>query len=140
MMDDNRMAVVGDALSEMFGPPIDVYTRSEAIEDGVLVDVSETAKEAGIEYPVALTRCVWDQYVTPDERSRPLGQSESGRLWDVLQLYRFAARRSSGGSKMSFGLYFIMKRNQKRFIVLKATVGPGDNAEPVITIMLPEED
>ena len=29
------------------------YTRAQAIEDGVLADVSEVAKEAGFRYPVA---------------------------------------------------------------------------------------
>ena len=34
---------------------ISSYTRAEAIEDGVLVDVSKVAREAGIKYPVAVT-------------------------------------------------------------------------------------
>ncbi|MCE9563538.1 MAG: hypothetical protein K8U57_15970 [Planctomycetes bacterium] len=32
------------------------YTRANALADGVLVDVSETAREAGIRFPVALTQ------------------------------------------------------------------------------------
>jgi|GEM_PF-3971997 len=35
-----------DTLAEVFGQSIYIYTRAQAIEDGVLVDVSETAKEA----------------------------------------------------------------------------------------------
>ena len=35
------------------------YTRAQALEDGVLVDVSEIAKEAGIKFPVALTAAVY---------------------------------------------------------------------------------
>ena len=31
------------------------YTRAQAIEDGVLVDVSELAREAGFRFPVAMT-------------------------------------------------------------------------------------
>jgi hypothetical protein len=34
---------------------IHCYTRADAIRDGVLNDVSETAREAGIRWPVALT-------------------------------------------------------------------------------------
>ena len=30
------------------------YTRKQAIEDGVLIDVSEMAMEAGFRYPVAV--------------------------------------------------------------------------------------
>jgi hypothetical protein len=33
---------------------IHAYTRAEAIADGVLVDVSAVAREAGIRWPVAL--------------------------------------------------------------------------------------
>src|SRR4051812_27741843 len=42
--------------SAVFGEVIFAYTRKQAIEDGVLVDVTETAKEAGFKIPVALTR------------------------------------------------------------------------------------
>ena len=31
------------------------YSRADALRDGVLVDVSATAREAGIRFPVALT-------------------------------------------------------------------------------------
>jgi len=31
------------------------YTRADALRDGVLIDVTATAKEAGFKYPVALT-------------------------------------------------------------------------------------
>jgi hypothetical protein len=58
------------------------YSRAEAIADGVLVDVSEVANEAGLRFPVALTRAVWERCVAV-----PPGvacQDEAGRLWDVL--------------------------------------------------------
>ena len=37
---------------------ISSYSRAQAIEDGVLVDVSTVAKEAGIKFPVAMTAAV----------------------------------------------------------------------------------
>ena len=46
------------------------YSRRQALEDGVLVDVSEMAREAGFRYPVAITRAVWDGVVTPDHEDR----------------------------------------------------------------------
>ena len=48
-------------MTNLFSPDdlIHSYTRQQAIEDGVLMDVSETAKEAGVRFPVALTRAVW---------------------------------------------------------------------------------
>lgn len=114
------------------------YTRKQALEDGVLIDVSETAREAGIIYPVAITGTAWWSYVVPCERDRELGQSEKGRLWDVLWMFRNAAIQNAG-DMMLFKVYFMLFCNQE-LVTLKAVCGPGDEAEPVITIMLPEED
>src|SRR5215510_5293364 len=71
------------------------YTRADALRDGVLIDVSPTAREAGIRYPVALTRAVWERCVVV-----PPGvicQDEAGRLWDVVYLFAWAIRRCDGG-------------------------------------------
>jgi hypothetical protein len=43
------------------------YSRPQAIQDGVLVDVSDTAREAGVYLPTALTRAVWERYVREPE-------------------------------------------------------------------------
>jgi hypothetical protein len=117
---------------------LSVYTRAQALEDGVLVDVSEVAREAGVRFPTAVTRRVWDEIITPDPRARQWGQDEQGRLWDMLWMFRLAARR--GGQVIHFRMSVIMKERQRRTITLKAQCGPGDDGEPVITIMLPEED
>jgi hypothetical protein len=65
---------------------IHIYTRAQAIEDGVLVDVSESSefKELRFRYPVALTRAVWERYVQV-----PQGvalQDWHGRLWDLFNV------------------------------------------------------
>ena len=65
-------------------------SRADAILDGVLIDVSTVASEAGIRYPVALTRAVWERCV-----SVPPGvicQDEPGRLWDVIWMLRCSIR------------------------------------------------
>ncbi|HWN97494.1 MAG TPA: hypothetical protein VNT99_20865 [Methylomirabilota bacterium] len=40
--------------AEPFGPVIYSYTRSQAVADGLQVEVSKTAREAGISFPVFL--------------------------------------------------------------------------------------
>ena len=120
---------------------ISSYTRAQALEDGVLVDVSETAKEAGIKFPVALTRAVWANYVEVPEGV--LAQDESGRLWDILFLLRCQIPRSQGDT-LHFQLY-VRNHNRERLtrqdlVTLKAVCGPGDDGEPVVTVMLPDED
>src|SRR5262249_40620714 len=54
------------------------YTRAQAIADGALIDVSSTAREAGIHYPVALTAAVWQKCVAVPPGV--LCQDEAGRL------------------------------------------------------------
>jgi len=68
--------------TEPFGPVIYAYTRSQAVADGVQVDATATAQEAGIKFPVFLTRAVFDQYVAVPEGVT--GQDEAGRLWDLI--------------------------------------------------------
>ena len=120
---------------------ISSYTQAQAIEDGVLVDVSETAREAGIKFPVALTRAIWVNYV--EVPKGVVGQDESGRLWDILWMLRCQIRRSQGDT-LRFQLY-VRNHNRERLtrrdlVTLKAFCGPGDDGEPVVTIMLPDED
>lgn len=117
------------------------YSRRQALEDGVLVDVSEMAREAAFRYPVAVTRAVWDGIVTPDHESRAMGQSEAGRLWDVLTLLRVAIRRSRGPVQiLEFQVLVADRDASLRTVTLKAVCGPDDDWSPCITVMLPQED
>jgi len=52
---------------------ISVYTRAEAIEDGVLKDVSELAREAGFKYPVAIELDLY-AHLDPMNGMLPLGR------------------------------------------------------------------
>ena len=74
-----------DTMKEIFGDVIYAYTRAQAIEDGVLIDVTAAAREAGIKHPTALTSAVWADYVAvPDEMKGH--QDEMGRLWHPLDV------------------------------------------------------
>lgn len=124
---------------EVFGKVIYAYSRSQAIDDGVLVDVTSTAQEAGIHFPVALTRTVWGKYVEVPEGIE--AQDESGRLWDILWMFRWQARKAEG-PVCRFQLHVRNKNGEGTppLVTLKAVCSPGDTPEPVITIMLPDED
>jgi len=115
------------------------YTRAQAIADGVLIDVTETAKEAGILFPVAVTAGLYHQYIVPDVASELHCQSTEGRLWDTLWLFRYAAAGFSG-DLLYYEVLYVMEGRKMNKVKLKALCGPADNGEPVITIMLPEED
>jgi hypothetical protein len=127
-------------IEEIFGEVVFSYSREQAIADGVLVDVSQYAKEFGYRYPVAVTRAVWQDCIDWDNINEQAYQDESGRLYDILWMAALAAKRTKGSYSL-FDIERIAKDQiEPSTVVLKSIIGPGDTAEPVITIMQPEED
>ena len=122
------------------------YTRKDAIVDGVLIDVTETASETGIILPTALTDTVWENCVEWDKADadrKQIHQDMDGRLWDVLYMAYHAIRNNPTQSVLRYELYRVPRcgtGRKAREIVLKIMCGPGDQGEPVLTIMMPEED
>lgn len=128
-------------MSDLFGEVIYSYSRAQAIEDGELIDLTEWARETGFKFPVAITRAAFDEFIAWPEGLRPdLGQSERGRGHDVLWMLSCAIRASQGGSRVDFKLSRVGADGRSRVGALYSLCGPGDTPEPVITIMLPEED
>jgi hypothetical protein len=146
----------GEAASEadLFGEPIAVYTRQEAIEDGVLVDVTAWASTgpdgmlAGFTAPVAITRALWavidvDAQGASDEvrwrvRVRQRGESTRGRAHDVLWLARVSAGRHPDADRVRFPVLMTVEGHagravRKRLIVEARIDGDG------VTIGLPED-
>jgi hypothetical protein len=71
-----------------------------------------------------------------------LCQDVAGRLWDVVYLLRCAIGRGDGGAEVRLGVH-VRNDNRERtppLVRLKAVCGPGDNGEPVLTVMMPGED
>ena len=124
-----------------FGEVIYSYTRAQAVADGVQVEVSKVAAEAGIKFPVFITRTVFDSFVAVPEGVS--GQDEAGRLWDIVWMLRFAIRKTQHGqSRLPFALYVRNDNHKPRLIKLIATCGALDidDEQPAITVMLPDED
>jgi hypothetical protein len=135
-----------NSMEDVLGPVISSYSRAQAIEDGVLIDVTSMAREAGFKWPAALTLAAWCDCVAWTERDSrcQVHQGESGRLWDVLFMAFYAIRTTTdAGDRRHFSLCRVPKNGhavEAEEVTLKLMVGPGDVGEPVITIMLPNED
>jgi hypothetical protein len=124
-----------------FGPVIYSYTRAQAVADGVQVEVTKTAQEAGIKFPMFLTRAVFDKYVAVPPGAT--GQDEAGRLWDVVWMARFAILRARPGvDRIPVALYVRNDNRAARLVKLIATCGALDidDPQPAITILMPDED
>ena len=133
-------------------PVIFSYTRAQAIEDGVLVDLTPWAKETGFRIPVACTSSVWHGHIVPPNGLEGFSQSERGRGHDLLWMLWLAIRRSAqkpakanddhstGADIILFDVIFLQAPNKPGTVKLNAVCGPGDRGEPVITVMLPGED
>jgi hypothetical protein len=149
-MENGHTNAATPADASPFGPIISSYTHADAIADGTLIDVTVTAREAGIRWPVALTAAAHARYVTvPDGVTC---QDEAGRLWDVVYMLAVAlraeARRGDGQRTASSSLTICLHvRNDNRegmppLVRLKAVVGPTgpEDGSPCLTVMLPDED
>lgn len=128
-------------------PIIDIVTRQDLIDDGELIVISEEiTKDAGIKYPTAVTTAVYALL-----EDAPRHEDFKGRAFDMVNMFRLAVKghitsriRSTGtGQEMLY--VFILNDSSwsggdAKEVAIKAVVGPGDNLEPVLTFMLPDED
>jgi hypothetical protein len=148
-----------DQSDNPWGEPISSYSRAQAIADGVLVDLSSATDEkgvplcaqAGVKVPVAITLAAWAQTIEAGGAWKPEGDGEvlelkggqtlAGRLRDVLWMLRTASQRAGGTDRVHFQVAVDVEGDGHRDVVkLWALCGPGDDARPVITVMLEGED
>jgi hypothetical protein len=128
-----------------FGAVVFTYSRADALEDGILVDVSEIAKEAGFLLPVAVTAALWGDINNIPEGS---GQDVNGRLWDVLTMASHAVHVAvaQGGGRTNTLRYQVIltlpggASEDESLYSIKSVIGPGDDGKPVFTLMQPHED
>ena len=128
----------------IFGPVIIAYSRTQAIADGILVDVTETGKEVGFKLPVTITEALHNR-LTPTKADVAIGQDYDGRLWDVLWLAAFTIKLADRGTDT---VAFTVTQQEVEpksgqphgvDIRLRAVCGPGDEGDLVITIGFPDD-
>jgi hypothetical protein len=109
------------------------YTRAQAIADGVLVDVTELATEAGFKWPTVVTAALWETVQNIPKACS--WEDPKGRLWDVLFMAAFKARQNKDKSRFTFEVILHTGETPSDHpLELVCDCGPGDNAEPVLTI------
>jgi hypothetical protein len=126
---------------------ISTYSRRQAIEDGVLVDLrqgelNDLINKAGFRWPMACTSTVFFECIDVTPAARRAGNDIKGRLWDILQTMKNAMRRTGNQptTELFFDVLVIRDRMQQTLTKLKVVGGPDDYGRPCLTIMFPEED
>lgn len=114
-------------MESIFGEVIHTYTRSQAIEDGVLVDLGRIAREY-YKYQVCLTASVWADITE--------GAHEiSAIVRDLLWMSQKGISQRIDETQHLFKVVIGDQTHEYR-----AMCHPGDNMEPVITILQINED
>ena len=120
----------------MNGVVIYAFTREQAIEDGVLVDLTEFAED-WFRVPVAVTSAVWTR--CSEGPPAVSGQSQTGRVRDILWVLRAHMVLNQDHSDVAFSLLVQKDTEKEAMVTLVVVIGPGDDGLPVITVMFPEE-
>ena len=138
---------------------ISLYTRKQAIEDGVLIEVSEEARRrAQCFLPVAITAALHAECVAwPNDVPVPEGNDETtreeyllGRLGVACMQSEYVERgengytlklpEGQGGFTLMFRHRYITPDGQQVNGRFKAVLGGDDDCKACWTLMLPEED
>ena len=129
----------------LFGDPISIYTRAQALEDGELVDVTEWASAdkgflGGYRVPVALTRAAWATIENIPKSLKGIADVR-GRAHDVLFLSSLALKGAQRRGEPSgfFRVILPHRGSRKRKVTLRVDLSGGDDGEPVVTIGYSED-
>jgi hypothetical protein len=123
----------------IFGDTIYAYTRAQALEDGVLVDLVANAPEVcgqHFKYPIACTAAIWD-LVDRAVKNTSAHNDLNGVVHDILHMSKHG--RAVDASTRMFEV-IITGCGRKRNHQMKMVCGPGDQMEPVLTVMMSDED
>ena len=133
-------ATMPPTMTELFGEVIYSYPRAQAIEDGVLVDLSSIAPDVcrqHYKYPIACTASVWA--IIEKARKNPRYMNDvNGIVHDLLWMSKVHARQETESTRLF--QVIIKGAGRRSTFTFKMVCGPGDDAEPVLTVMFPEED
>lgn len=107
------------------------FSRHEAFEIGLLIDLSRQAREAGIRYPLAISTEVYQECLIGDEDDL---HDEMERALDLVSQVAAIARMSPQGSRIHFD--FVRDADEFREIPLVLICSLGDFGETVLTVVL----
>ena len=124
----NRAAVMFEEADLIYA-----YSREDALNDGVLIDITASASKLGFHAHTAMTHGVSTEVVDGSLGGLTTPAIRMQRVQHLLLSALDAIRRCNkrGDSTVFFDAYGVN---------CKLMIGPGDRGEPVFTVLLANED
>jgi len=113
------------------------YSQKQAIEDGVLHLIPKDISRDYFKYPVIISNSLMTVIEAAIESKKYLNDYR-GVMHDVLFIAQLAAKKSNGESMLKTKVT-ITGAGPKSVYDLLIVCGPGNNMQPTITIMFPED-
>ena len=116
-----------------------IRDREAAIQAGILIDVTPTALQLGITFPVTITRPLWEVGILTD-RSLP-EEDQTSRLRDILMAFRLRlASLTTVSPLLDFpALLALPPSRVPQPVPLFALIQPDPTHQANVTLLLPNE-
>ncbi len=129
----------GQELMEGAAMPAALRDREAAIQAGILIDVTPTALELGITFPVTITRPLWEVGIVTNQ-SLP-EEDQTSRLRDILMAFRLRlASLTTVSPLLDFPVLLALPPGKvPQPVPLFALIQPDPTHQANVTLLLPNE-
>ncbi len=111
----------------------------QAIDTGALIDVTPTAKQVGLSFPVTMTKPLWETGIAPGETLTE--EERSAMLRDVLMAFRLRlTAQPTTAPLIDFPALLAFPHGAvPKLVPLFALVQPDEHNQAMVTLLLPTE-
>ena len=119
--------------------PATIRDREAAIQAGILIDVTSTALQLGITFPVTITRPLWEVGIVTNQ-SLP-EEDQTSRLRDILMAFRLRlASLTTVSPLLDFPVLLALPPSRvPQPVPLFALIQPDPTHQANVTLLLPNE-
>ncbi|MFO0701235.1 MAG: DUF6573 family protein [Nitrospira sp.] len=116
-----------------------ITNRQQAIQAGILIDVSMDAQKLGLTFPVTVTKPLWEIGIAPSESISD--EEKAQRLRDVLMAFRLRiASQTTLSPLIDFPAMLALPPGEvPQPVPLFALIQPDEQNRAVATLLLPNE-
>jgi hypothetical protein len=131
--------VDGQELMERTVLPPAIHDREAAIQAGTLIDVTPTALELGITFPVTITRPLWEVGIVTNQSLSE--EDQTSRLRDILMAFRLRlASLTTVSPLLDFPVLLALPPSKvPQPVPLFALIQPDATHQANVTLLLPNE-